>query len=501
MRLAIAQMNSKTGDIRNRSTENIIGNTKREIEFIDKAKAGKAEAIIFPEMSTTGYCLSDRLEDREFLERNLESVDIVREHTEGITAVVGFIDIDKTKRNEDGSVRKYNAAAVLQNRKVKGISRKTNLPNFRYFDDKRYFSPARKREPIVLDDGKRIGVSICEDAWNLFYKHNPVQELSDKGAELLFDVNSSPFFTQKMDQRISQVERHTKATGKKMIYVNSVGVGDIGKTIIPFDGRSMVFDEYGRMVFLGDAFKEGLYFIDTENMHPIQYQRMNRIDEIRDVLIMSIRDYVEKIGFRDVIVPISGGIDSAVVAGLAVAALGKDSVKTFNLPSIYNTSETKNLARIFAERLGVEYNVIPIQRTFDSLVEDYENNYRKIEKGVTKENIQARIRGMLMMAVSNDIGAMLLSCGNETEVALGYSTLYGDTAGGISPIGDLSKLDVYRVGRSLNELFGEEAIPNDIFELRPSAELSEGQYDPFDYSVVAPLVEEIVDKRRSVSEI
>ena len=499
MKIALAQISPVTGDLK--------GNIEKILKEVAIAREKEADIVIFPEMAITGYCISDLIEDKDFVIKNKEIMKEIAKNTEGIAVVIGFVDYDKEKTNEDGKIRKYNAAAVLQNNKIAGIAHKTLLPNYRYFDDKRYFSSGEERKPIdVKINGKtiKLGVSICEDMWDADYEAKPVKELAEKGADVIININASPFTPGKFAKRDAIITRHIKENGLPFVYLNTAGSADNGKNIIPFDGESLVYDCFGNLIARGKKFEEEMLFAELDLKRkgiPIEKPEFNREKEIYEALVISLKDYAKQAGFKRAIIPISGGIDSSLGLAICVEAFGKENVLAFNLPSKFNTEITKSIAERLARNLGVEYRIIPIQEVDNKVREIFEANNHKIENKTAKENLHARIRGILMMLESNDIGALLISNGNKTEIALGYSTLYGDMCGGISVIGDLSKVDVYKISSYVNEKFGREIIPEEAFTIKPSAELSEGQYDPFDYYVTSPIVNEFVEKRKSPQEI
>jgi NAD+ synthase (glutamine-hydrolysing) len=434
----------------------------------------------------------------------------------GITAVFGFIDRDPSRRNDHGLPRKYNAAAVVRDGHVLQRARKSLLPNYRYFDDKRFFSPADIREPVAIAAATgevSVGVSICEDLWDEFYAVKPLPELAAQGASVLLNINASPYYPGKRRIRERLIQEHIAALGRPIVYVNTVGAADNGKNIIPFDGESLVYDASGRLVAIGSAFEEDLLVVDLPSHArgaktdsdadgpALALPADDREREIYDALVMSLTDYMRKLGFTRAIVPVSGGIDSALAVTIAVDALGAGNVSAFNLPSRHNTDTTRSIAARLAQTLGVQYGVIPIQGIDECVRGTFEEHAHRIQHNLTRENLHARIRGLLMMAESNDTGALLISCGNETEIALGYATLYGDMCGGLSLIGDLSKTDVYRLARHANARHRREIIPEETFRIVPSAELADNQFDPFDYAVVAPIVGELVERRAGPADL
>ncbi|HEX9366522.1 MAG TPA: NAD(+) synthase [Vicinamibacterales bacterium] len=500
MRVALAQINPTSADI--------DGNAAKILNAVAAAAAERADIVVTPELALPGYCIGDLVEDTAFLAANERALQTIAAETRGITAVVGFIDCELGATNDHGTVRKYNAAAVVRDGRVLQRARKSLLPSYRYFDDKRYFSPGERREPVGVAGTSgplsRVGVSICEDLWDEYYDVKPLPELAAKGAGLMLNLNASPFYPGKRQTRQRLIREHIDRLHCPIVYVNTVGAADNGKNIIPFDGESLVYDGAGRLVAIGRPFEEDLLVVDLDHgrqhaaleIPPVEPER-----ETYDALVMSLRDYMRKTGFTRAVVAVSGGIDSALALAIAVDALGPDSVKAFNLPSKHNTGATRSIAQRVAAAFGVRYTVIPIQQIDDDLRGVFERHAHPIAQDFTRENLHARIRGVLMMAESNDTGSLLISCGNETEIALGYATLYGDMCGGMSLIGDLSKTDVYGLSRYVNRKHGREMIPGEAFTIKPSAELAAGQFDPFDYAVVAPIVGEIVERRTSPGEL
>lgn len=500
MRVALAQINPTSADI--------DGNAAKIGEAIAAAAARGASLVVTPELALPGYCIGDLVEDTDFLDANERALQSIASATRGITAVIGFIDVEAGATNDHGTVRKYNAAAVVRDGRVVQRARKSLLPSYRYFDDKRYFSPGQDREPVDAGGGgpfSRVGVSICEDLWDEYYDVKPLPELAAQGAGLILNLNASPFYPGKRRIRQKLIRHHVSQLHVPIVYVNTVGAADNGKNIIPFDGESLVYDGAGRLVAIGRQFQEDLLIVDLGPGQPapaaLELPPDDPEREMYDALVMSLRDYMRKTGFSRAVVAVSGGIDSALALAIAVDALGPDRVAAFNLPSKYNSETTRSIAQRLAAAFGVRYTVIPIQEIDNDLQAVFERHAHPITQPFTRENLHARIRGILMMAESNDTGALLISCGNETEIALGYATLYGDMCGGMSLIGDLSKTDVYGLSRYVNRKHGREMIPAETFTIKPSAELAAGQFDPFDYAVVAPIVGEFVERRTSPGDL
>lgn len=492
----LAQINPETGNVQKNK-----GLILEEIE-----KTGQdTDLIVFPEMALTGYCIRDLIENKAFIDENLEALKEIKQKTGQTAVILGFI------YREDGDL--YNSAAIIQNGEIKGITHKTLLPNYRYFDDKRYFKPGKDIEPVEIKaSGKKIklGVSICEDLWDRDYDRKPISELDEKGTDLLVNINASPFESGKREKRDELIQEHIEDTGLPLLYLNTAGAADIGDNILVFDGDSLVYRSDGKLIERGKQFETQTFDVEVETgknkaFKGDEIKVKMREKEIFEALSFAVKDYCRKTGFQKIIEPVSGGIDSSIGLAICVDALGSENVEAFNLPSEINDEKTQSLAEKLAENLEVEYNSIPVQSIQEEILESYEENYEKVTNDTAQENVYARIRGLLMMLASNNSSqerhSLLVSNGNETEMALGYATLYGDMNGGLNILGDLSKMDIYKVARYVNERYDKELIPEEIFELKPSAELSEDQVDPFDYSVVSPVISEFLENRRDPSEI
>lgn len=500
-KVSLAQIDPTSGDI--------SGNARKVLKGITQAKAEGCHLVVFPEMCLTGYCLDEKLLiNRQFLRENKRVLmEEIVPATNGIAVVLGFVDFDERRTGADRRLIRHNSAAICQDERLVHVVHKRLLPAYRYFDDKRYFTPGAEAEPIRIKTPEgvvAIGVLICEDLWEEGYDFRPCEIYVEKGVDYLFTINASPFVASSPGQRDGKrferaqlIQSQTQRYSVPVVYVNTVGIGDNGKNIIPFDGFSMAYDRQARLVQVLDQFAEDQQCIcfDSGLADPVSEPKFDREGEIYQALVMSVRDYFYKLGiFKKVLEAVSGGIDSSLGTAIAAEAVGREVLSVYNLPSKYNSETTQRAARQLADNFKLTYHVIPIQEMVDQVVRDFEHYLHPIAHSVTTENLQARIRGLIMMAESNDHQALLLTNGNATEIALGYSTLYGDMVGGLSVIGDLPKPDVYALARYVNRKWGRSMIPEEVFEMPASAELKEEQVDPFDYSVVGPIVSEFIEK-------
>jgi len=507
-RISIGQINPRSGDI--------SGNAAKIAGSIERARRDGADLLVLPEMCLTGYCLDEKLlMNLEFLEDNKATlINELAPASRDIDVIVGFLDFNPGETGPDGKPVRFNAAALLQRGRLTRIVHKRLLPSYRYFDDKRYFRPGTDFTPVEINTGQgrvKAGILICEDLWDDSYEIKPSRLLVDQGAEYIFCINASPFVCSSHEARDGKrfvrdrlIRDHVRDCGVPVVWVNTVGIGDNGKNIITFDGLSCAYDRTGDLVSIFPAFAEHQESLEfgPEPLPVVEPEEFDREKEIYEALVMSVRDYCNKLGiFSGVMEAVSGGIDSALGAAIACDAVGPDKLTLYNLPSRYNSEQTRSAARDLAANLGAEYHVVPIQEILDRMVGEFENSLHPIRNSITVENLQARIRGTLMMAEANDTGKLLLTNGNESEMALGYATLYGDVVGGLAVIGDLSKPDVYRVARFVNRRHGREIIPEIIFEIPASAELKDDQVDPFDYEMIGPLVNDFIERGASPDDL
>jgi NAD+ synthase (glutamine-hydrolysing) len=506
IRVAMAQINPTMGDLQ--------GNCKLILEYARKAAHASADLVAFPELAVTGYPPLDLLPPREvrppagnrkpvqeeFVRLNKQHVLALAKQLPDITAFVGFVDYDETHL--------YNAAAIIHRQKLVGIVHKTLLPTYDVFDELRYFTPARKNIPSKITlQGKKIaiGTSICEDIWDeeIGYGVRVVEALHQRGARLIVNLNASPYHDKIRNIRLKILKRKTRRLRVPIFYVNMVG----GQDELVFDGESLAVDAKGHLIGIGKQFQEDLVLADinlpggTGPAGGVAEPGYDRETEMFNALVLGVRDYFRKTGFRRALVGLSGGIDSSLVAVIAAEALGKENVTGVSMPSRYSSDHSKADAKALAENLGIKFVTVPIDPVFAEFEQQLRPHFEGKAEDVTEENLQSRIRGTILMAFSNKFGDLVLATGNKTELALGYATLYGDMSGGLEVIGDVSKTEVYALARGYNRRAGPAVIPENCFSKIPSAELRPDQFDPFDYPVVSRLVDEIIETRLSKEEL
>ncbi|HSL92903.1 MAG TPA: NAD+ synthase [Candidatus Limnocylindrales bacterium] len=483
LRIAMAQINTTVGDI--------AGNAEKILEYADRARAEGARVVVFPELAVTGYPPEDLLLRDSFIGENLSAWrDLARKIT-GITAVVGFVD-----RGKDG--RSYNAAGIASGGRIRGVYHKMHLPNYGVFDEVRYFR--RGKEPFLFRSGNSaVGVTICEDIW---VRGGPLPREAKAGARLILNLSSSPYHAGKWETRRELVTGHARRTGRAVAYCNLVG----GQDELVFDGGSMVVSGKGRLLARANLFSEELLVCDVDGDGeggPIASFPKEE-EEIFRALVLGTRDYVEKNRFPGTIIGLSGGIDSSLVAAVAVEALDPSRVTGVTMSSPYTSPQSVEDAHGLADRLGIRCIDLSIREPFSALLAALSEPFRDLPPDTTEENIQARIRGTLLMALSNKFGFLVLTTGNKSEMSVGYATLYGDMAGGFAVIKDLYKTMVYRVSRYYNESRGRAVIPERVLTRPPSAELRPDQKDSDslpEYGVLDPILRMYVEKDRSVPEM
>ncbi|MDH3621288.1 MAG: NAD+ synthase [Gammaproteobacteria bacterium] len=485
VKVALAQIDLAVGDV--------AGNTARIIEHAEQARDGDgADIVVFPELSICGYPPEDLLFHAGLRHDVEAAVNKIRDSVFGIAILIGFPEYD------DDHI--YNACAVLQDGYVLAHYRKHLLPNYSVFDEERYFTAGKEAAVFALN-GIRIGLNICEDVWS----PGPMAAARTAGAECVIAINGSPFETRSQEQREGVVRARIAEVGIPVVYVNHVG----GQDELVFDGGSFVMDVEGEVTYRAAMFEESMDIVELEGaprgVRPADAdiaEPSERIATIYQALVTGTRDYVMKHGFPGVIVGLSGGIDSALVVAIACDAIGADRVRAVQMPFRYTSTMSQEDSARQAETFGIEYDVIPIEPMYEATITQLQPVLGDTEPDATEENIQARCRGILLMALSNKTGRMLLTTGNKSEMAVGYATLYGDMAGGFAPIKDCTKSLVYELARYRNSL--GEAIPERVITRPPSAELRPDQKDSDslpDYDVLDPILEAFIEEDLSVAEI
>jgi NAD+ synthetase len=512
MRIALAQINPTIGDI--------AGNLKKHLDAIEAARAKGAEVVLFPELSILGYPPKDLLLKPAALSLANEAVARIAAAAQGITAVVGYAE----KNLASVGRPLHNAVAVVSNGQVLAKRFKSLLPTYDVFDESRYFEPGPDVELTPIRETP-VGISICEDLWNdekflerPLYHFNPIAALAEEGAKFLFNISASPFVLGKNEYRHKLFGHQARRWNMPIAYVNQVG----GNDELIFDGNSVIFDAQGNVIAQAKDFEEDLLVADlpeaagagsTVAHHgtllgaPVP---RDGIASIHAALVLGLRDYTKKCGFSKVVLGLSGGIDSAVVAALAAEALGPKNVMGVALPSRYSSDHSKGDAATLAERLGVEFHTIPIEAPHKGMEAALAPLFAGTKEGIAEENIQARLRGAILMALSNKFGHMLLTTGNKSEVAVGYCTLYGDMCGGLAVISDVPKTMVYDLANHINEVWKKThaapdgPIPQNTITKPPSAELRPNQKDQDSlppYDILDAIIERYVEQEQPVSVI
>lgn len=502
-RVAVAQITTDPGDIG--------ANTRKIISYIEEARTKGVDLVVFPELAIPGYCSMDLLWDKDYLAANLAALQKIREASSGITVVVGFVDVDPNATLSGGRPKIFNSAAIIRDRELLGVQDKTLLPNYDIFFEDRYFAPPRGSQ-VFKAGNVTIGTEICEDLWSSGYSTDPTKLLVEAGADVIVNLSASPFHVGKLKVRHDLVTNTAKSQAVPLIYANLVGSFDGFEGEVVFDGRSMVVSADGGLVDVAQGFKEQLLISDVYADKRIELPEVEEVAELHDALVLGIKDYfrrvgsIEKANFRCAYIGLSGGIDSAVVAALAVEALGPDTVIGLTLPSRYNSEETKGDAQQLAENLGIRFKSISIEKQFqaclDTFAQDEELN--ATPEGVADQNVQARLRMIDLMYYANRTQGLVLNTGNKTELALDNCTIYGDMVGGFSVLGDVDKDRVFALARYINQRAGREVIPVSTIERVPSAELKPNQKDSevmgADPELIAPVVRTIIEEGLSLSE-
>jgi len=521
LRFAAAQLNVVVGDIE--------GNVERIVDAIKAAEAEGCDLIAFPELAVTGYPPEDLLLKPSFVDDNVDAIRVIAAVTGRTTAVVGFVDQDGPSL-PGARHPLFNAVAVCAGGKIVGTYRKRMLPNYAVFDEQRYFTPGTEPMSLYRVAGVRVGVSICEDAWE---PGGPIRQLAAGGAELIVNVNASPYHRGKVALREEMLRERAAEARCIITYVNLVG----GQDELVFDGASLIVDAAGAVMARAVQFEEQVFVADLDvpardavvEALPallVSDQSIARssdatpspltptsaplpaVREVYEALVLGTRDYVTKNGFREVVIGLSGGVDSSLVATIAVDALGADRVHGVLMPSRYSSDHSLTDAEALARNLGIDHRVIAIEQAHAAFVDLLASSFEGLAPDLTEENIQSRVRGVLLMALSNKFGWMVLTTSNKSESAVGYSTLYGDSAGGFAVIKDVPKLLVYELCVERNERaiadVGHELVPPDVLTKPPSAELRPDQRDDQSlppYEVLDRIIEAYVEQDRTLTDL
>jgi len=495
MKIAIAQMNPTVGDI--------PGNARLIEDFARAAQALGADLTVFPELALTGYPPLDLLEKKNFIDENLKALKALAALKLSVAIAVGYVDRNPAKKGKP----LHNSIALIHGGKIAAVRHKSLLPTYDIFDEARYFEPASENRPIKFRDAV-IGLTVCEDIWagtallpnRLLYRDNPAKTLCAAKASVIINISASPFYRGKGALRRKLLSGLAKELRAHLIYVNQAGANDE----LIFDGNSFALSPAGRVTARAKAFGEDLVLVDTAAAAPAggPAPAQDETAEIHAALTLGIKDYFRKLGFGKAVLGLSGGIDSAVVAALAAGAIGPENVTGVLMPSEFTSRQSADDALRLARNLGIKTRTIPIKNIYGAFLAELGTEGPGGEVSLTMQNLQARARGSLLMALSNADGALTLATGNKSEIAVGYCTLYGDTAGAIAPIADLFKTEVYRLASYLNR--GGEVIPPAIIKRPPTAELKPGQKDQDDlppYETLDEILRLYLEENRTPSEI
>ncbi len=483
MKIALCQVNPTVGALE--ANKALILN-----HYIEAVENG-ADLVVFPEMVITGYPIADLMYENGFVDKNLTVLYSIISQTT-VPLILGYIHKDEEHL--------FNSAAACAAGQQIYRYDKILLPTYDVFDEDRYFTAGT--EPGICEiemagNVIKLGLEICEDLWDEGYDKNVSKELQSAGVELIVNISASPYHELRLKERLGLVKRKVSENQIPFYYCNLVGAQDE----LIFDGQSLAVNRNGDLIGLGKIFTDEIIYVDSESSTKIEFPEKDREREMYHALVLGVKDYFRKTEHSEAVIGLSGGIDSALVACIAVDALEAENVHGVSMPSVFSSEHSKDDAEQLAQNLGIDYRSIAIHDVVDHFELTLKPHFEGQDKNVAEENIQARVRGNLLMALSNKHHWLVLSTGNKTELALGYCTLYGDMSGGLAVISDLSKTDVYGLSKRVNELAGYERIPGNCISKPPSAELAPDQVDPFDYDVVSPLVDMIVEERRSLAEL
>ncbi|MDD5134035.1 MAG: NAD+ synthase [Phycisphaerae bacterium] len=485
LKIGLAQINTTVGDF--------AANWGKIRHAYGSAKEAKVDLLVFPELAVCGYPPEDLLLKKSFLAENKKAVEQLAADCPDITIMAGFAEMAGEER--------YNSLAVLEGGKIRKIYRKALLPNYGVFDEKRYFQPGSEAVAVKIKD-LSVVCTICEDIWELEWLKKFLAGVTEK--DLIINISASPFYAGKIEQKLVVLQDCAKAFNCPLAYCNIVG----GQDELVFDGRSMLVNSDGSLASCAKGFEEDLLIAEIEKGKKIQsasaVMKTDYVGEIYQALVLGTRDYIRKNGFKKVLIGLSGGIDSSLTAAIAVDALGKENVIGITMPTRFNSAETISDAEKTAKNLGIEFHNIPIEQILHSFNGELAKTNGWSDKSLAYENLQARIRGTILMSLSNSSGHIVLTTGNKSETAVGYSTLYGDTAGGFAVIKDVPKTVVYQLCEHKNKISGKEIIPQTVIDRIPTAELRPGQKDSDslpEYDLLDEILKGYIEEEKSLSEL
>ena len=474
----------------------IVGNFDYNAKLIGDVIQSSSEydIIVFPELSLTGYPPQDLLLDSEFISQTEQTLESIKKIVNNQVVIIGF---PRKKINQ-----LFNSAAIINEGEIIGYHDKILLPTYDVFDENRYFEPGAGIKSFKVDiNGKPLnfGVQICEDLWEDDYNFKITDTLIEKGAEMIINISASPYRKNILDKRLKLCRDKSIHLKYYFIYCNIVGAQDE----LVFDGRSLIMDPHGNIEVMGKLFTEDMVDFDTENSSHKKPEavKIDESEELFKALSLGVKDYFQKSGFSKAVVGLSGGIDSSLTAAIAVNAIGKENVIGISMPSSFSSEHSRTDAMELAKNLEIKFETIPIHNVFNELLREMDCFFNETDSGLAEENLQARIRGNILMSIANKVNALVLNTGNKTELALGYCTMYGDMCGALGVISDINKQEVYSISRWINNANGSPKIPLNSINKRPSAELKENQYDPFDYDLVSPIVDHIINDMLDKKEL
>jgi NAD+ synthetase len=492
MKVALAQINPTVGDL--------AGNEAKILAAYRRGAEAGADLVMLPELAVTGYPPRDLLLKKSFIAGNLAVLERLAAATGATALLVGYVGENQNRPGRELT----NSVALLRDGKISATRAKSLLPTYDVFDEDRYFEPARENLPVPFGGGK-IGLTVCEDIWNdedfwpeRRYHNNPPLELAGAGSRILFNISASPWHAGKAETRYRMLQSMAAKSGCAVLFCNQVG----GNDELVFDGGSLAFNAAGELIAQGAMFAEDFVMVDTESKTAIARAPRTDDENIHDALLLGLRDYLHKCGFKSAVLGLSGGIDSALVACLAAKALGPENVRGVSLPSQFSSPGSLEDARILAQNLGIHYEVISIQSAFETVKQELRPAFAGRAEDTAEENVQARLRAVILMALSNKFGSLLLTTGNKSELAVGYCTLYGDMCGGLAVISDVPKTTVYRLAKWINR--AQEIIPAASITKAPSAELRPNQTDQDSlppYDVLDAILDAYVVQGKAPGEI